>query len=106
MKKQRIITEMYLEGNNGGDYLKIEELSDSLIRVEVGHQCVARGPVVIPVEVLTSVLMDVMSDGWEKHLHKVGWPRDFEDELKNKAIAFNDREKPSNERNIQKISKW
>jgi hypothetical protein len=31
---------MYLEGNNGADYIKIQELADGQLELEVGHCCV------------------------------------------------------------------
>ena len=44
--------ELYLEGNNGGTALVIQELPDQMVRVDLGHDCVHVGEWEMPVFVL------------------------------------------------------
>jgi hypothetical protein len=55
----------YMEGNKGGDYLSIKAVSNQMLRIEVGHQCVVHGRYRMPVEVLTAVLGKFLNDGPE-----------------------------------------
>lgn len=45
-----------VQGNKGGDYLKIEPRGGNLVYVEVGHCCVVTVKQEMPVEILTAVL--------------------------------------------------
>lgn len=50
--------EVYIEGNKGGDYLKITPLEGNLLRLEVGNCCVITVRHIVPVEFLTILLTE------------------------------------------------
>ena len=66
---------IYVEGNKGGDFIKIEHIKDNLIKLEAGHCCVYTFNHEIPVEILASFLAKIsyaLED--EKTLLKeLGW---------------------------------
>lgn len=70
---------MIIEGNKGGDYLKIDLSNDqtSDVILEVGHCCVRSVEHRIPVEVLTAIITKwFLSDERE-----LPWDKDFNDAL-------------------------
>lgn len=50
--------EIYIEGNNGGDYLKITKLENNLLHLEVGNCGVVTVRHIVPVEFLTILLTE------------------------------------------------
>lgn len=70
------------EGNNGGDTFEIfqgSDHADNMVHITVGHCCVYHVDVEIPVEVLTSILVDAIDGGklinpdvlnWDKKVNK------------------------------------
>ena len=84
-KKTTAANSLQLEGNNGGDFLEITVLPDSLVSIRVGHCCVATDTKVIPVELLTATLFPIISGDWHTAIDATAWPKDFKDALKNKA---------------------
>ena len=66
---------IYIEGNNGGDFISIKHIKDNLIKLEVGDCCVYIFNHEIPVEILASFLAKIsyaLED--EKTLLKeLGW---------------------------------
>jgi hypothetical protein len=74
---------LYIEGNNGGDYLQIEPLDDNLMRLEVGHQCARNIEHVVPVEFVTAVLTAAVleHDGIEGAIMALDWPQEFKEKL-------------------------
>ena len=50
---------LYIEGNNGGDYLRLKPLGDNLVQLEIGNCCVVTISQVVPVEFITAALTDV-----------------------------------------------
>lgn len=49
----------YMEGNNGGDYIQLEQVSEDTVHLKVGHCCVVIFDHIVPVEFLTSILSQV-----------------------------------------------
>ena len=81
---------MYLEGNNGADYIKIQELADGQLALEVGHCCVITLKHIIPVEWLSAVLSEAVIDtngDIGQCLDVINWPDDFKQELKRRIVA-------------------
>ena len=48
-----------MEGNKGGDYLYLEQISDNMLSIEVGNCCVTSIHHIIPIEFLTALLVEV-----------------------------------------------
>jgi hypothetical protein len=71
--------EIHLEGNNGGDYIKItqtkEQESISCCQIEVGHCCVVILRSQVPVEFLTSLICRFMLTNQE------GFSRSMDDKF-------------------------
>ena len=66
---------LYLEGNNGGDYLRLESLDDGTVRVDCGHCCVPMFDAVVPVELLTTLIAQaVLEHPHPKDLMEHLWP--------------------------------
>jgi hypothetical protein len=51
-----------MDGNKGGDYIIIEEVSYGMCHIEVGHACVVIFDKVVPLEYLTSVFNGVIME--------------------------------------------
>ena len=66
---------VYVSGNNGGDYLRIVDLGDDEVYLEVGHCCVVFHRKVVPVAVLTALLAEKL-DGVE-----LPWSDDLNESL-------------------------
>ena len=47
-----------MEGNRGGDYLYLEQISDDMLSIEVGSSCVTMIHHIIPIEFLTFLLVE------------------------------------------------
>jgi hypothetical protein len=75
---------MYLEGNRGGDYLSLsQEPNSNLVTIQVGHCCVSGSLMVIPVEVLTSAMYEILYiQGVKNYIDGLKWPDDYKAELK------------------------
>lgn len=60
VEENPIINSIYLEGNNGGDFLNIQQtqkqIDENTCHIEVGHCCVIPLRAVVPVEYLTALL--------------------------------------------------
>jgi hypothetical protein len=71
--------DIYLEGNNGGDYIKISQTKKqeaiSCCQIEVGHCCVVVLRSQIPIEFLTSLICKFM------HTNQEGFSRSIDDEF-------------------------
>ena len=74
-----IMKEIYIEGNKGANYVKIEQLSDNSIILEIGDCCVQTVEMIVTAEVLSNFLtnlsldankslLDVMKDGMKKQM--------------------------------------
>lgn len=67
--------QMYFEGNNGGDYLKIEVLEDGRLLVQCGHCCVPMFDATVPVEFLTTLISEaVLKHPNPKDMMEAMWP--------------------------------
>lgn len=58
-KNITIQRDISIEGNNGGNYLKIKQLDDNRILIEYGDCCIHMGNHIITAEVFTSFLTSV-----------------------------------------------
>ncbi len=76
------MAKLFIEGNNGGDYLKITPMGDNRVELEFGHQCIMKRQTIIPVELITSALFAAFADGYEAYLDTLVWPEDFKNQLK------------------------
>lgn len=73
---------LLIEGNRGGDYLKIETLGGNLIRLEVGHCCIIVIRHIVPVEFVTAMLFAaVEKNNVEDAMRSAPWPTDFVEKL-------------------------
>lgn len=88
-KKEAFNGFVYAEGNNGGDYIKIENKKDGLIHLEVGSSCIVLLDKIVPVEFMTGVLNNTMFENdfdINKIIDNFGWEQKFKDKLKEKVI--------------------
>lgn len=68
----------FIEGNNGGDYLRLWLREDGRVNIEVAHCCVPYFCGVVPTEVLTSILARSLGNWpieewdlpWSKEINK------------------------------------
>jgi len=97
VKGERDGHEFYMEGNKGGDYITIREITSSMMHIEIGHCCVVVLDKVVPVEVLTSVLSGVLLDAApktgdnvvEKLLYKwSNWDDEFKKLLIDRTLTY------------------
>lgn len=73
---------LYIEGNNGGDYLELRPLPDGRVYMELGHCCVKLVSHTVPVEFITGVLGKLLVPlSVEDAMRGVDWPKDFIDKL-------------------------
>lgn len=82
MARRKVETqpEIYVEGNNGGDYLKIALAGENLVRLEVGNCCVHTITAIVPVEFITGVLTDAVlrhNGDVPGAIMALDWPDDF-----------------------------
>lgn len=75
------MTEIYLEGNSGGDNILIKPLEDGRVHLRVGHCCVYVIDHVVPVEFLTAILATAITNTVEDAMKSINWPSEFIDEL-------------------------
>ena len=71
---------IFVEGNNSGDFIKIEHIKNNLIRLEIGHCCVYVFNHEIPVEILAALLSQIsfFINDEKELLRKIGWNADSE----------------------------
>jgi len=75
---------MFLESNDGGDIFIINSIGNGKIHLKIGHCCVYEIDHIVPIEFLTSVLCNVVTEhgGVEGALRDLGgWDDDFMNEL-------------------------
>lgn len=53
---------LYVEGNNGGDYIEIYDLGNGIVDLQVGHCCVNYINQIVPVEFITTTLAKIVED--------------------------------------------
>ena len=84
----------YQEGNKGGDYLALEVQEDGRVFIEVGHCCVVFVRKIVPVEILTSVLGQALTQPDPSR-----WDLDWDGALGDNEYANRLREAVSNPEN-------
>lgn len=72
---------IYVEGNNGGDYLKFAATRDGRLYLEVGHCCVVTVQKILPAEMLTSLLTSM----FEKPQWPLPWGSKFNSQILSKV---------------------
>lgn len=80
-------------GNKGGDILRIVDIEDGTIYLESGHNCIFSIKKVVPVEVLTAMISQVMLDNdcdINKVIDSFNWDDGFKKELKSKVRKVED----------------
>lgn len=81
-------SEIYVDGNNGGDYIYIKDLKDGQVKLEVGSSCVNIINKEVPVEFITGILDNTLKEyngDINKIIETFSWDKEFRDELKNKV---------------------
>lgn len=75
--------QLYLEGNNGGDYLVIKPLPSGCVHLIVGHCCVRNIHHIVPVEFITAILSTavIKHGSVQAAIKAIDWPKDFTKEL-------------------------
>lgn len=77
------------EGNNGGDFIEIENLSDGKIRLKSGSCCVMSIDSIVPVEFLSAILMEKMTQNnmdIKAIINGFEWGKEFKETLISKVI--------------------
>lgn len=74
-----IINSIYVEGNNGGDFLSIAVRDDGLLDLEVGHCCVKAIRHTVSVEFITATLSEavIAHNTAEEAMNSIEWPPDM-----------------------------
>lgn len=88
----RNLGEIYIEGNKGGDYLRIALIKDNIVQLEIGHCCIVTISHEIPVEILTSILSKATDYGHFEDL-ELEWDDEFSQKLKAQVKKINEKEK-------------
>ncbi len=71
---------IFVEGNNSGDFIKMEHVKNNLIRLEIGHCCVYAFNHELPVEILASFLAKISYalEDEKTLLRELGWSSNSE----------------------------
>ena len=75
-----------MEGNNGGDYISLEQIDNDTMYFEVGSSCVVIIRCKIPVAVLTGILSGLLCEENTDDLKKIaekylGWDKEVKKKL-------------------------
>lgn len=87
-KKEQFEGFIHAEGNNGGDFIEIEDLNDGTVSLKVGHCCVMSVDTIVPVEFLTHIITWKMleyNNDINKLIDSFEWNKDYKDKLKSKV---------------------
>lgn len=93
-KKQYQDSQIYLEGNKGGDYVLLQQSEqqkkNSVCFLEVGHCCIVYIKAVVPVEFITALFAEFEAATVGKTLasrilSRLPWEESFNEELANKV---------------------
>lgn len=87
-KKQSFNGFVFAEGNNGGDFIQIENLEDGIVHLSAGSCCVMIIERAVPVEFITGVLGEAMiahNGDINSIIDSFGWEQCYKDELKKKV---------------------
>ncbi len=79
IREEAKLDKVYIEGNKGGDFLKITKIKDNLLRIESAHCCLYNFNHEMPVEVLTSLLSDIhiSFNNENELLKKLDWRKEY-----------------------------
>ncbi|YAF99456.1 MAG: hypothetical protein AB3A66_30375 (plasmid) [Nodularia sp. CChRGM 3473] len=83
MNKKRT-QKIFLEGNNGGDYLNIQQKKGELVLLEIGHACVPSIAQVLPLPVITAALTKWIlshNNDIEQAIKSQGWSSEYTNKL-------------------------
>lgn len=83
MNKKRT-QKIFIEGNNGGDYLNIQQKKGELVLLEVGHACVPSIAQVLPLPVITAALTEWIlnhNNDIEQAIKSQGWSSEYTKKL-------------------------
>lgn len=93
-KYHKSITNQFCaDGNNGGDTFEIfkgSDHADNMVHLTIGHCCVYYVDMEIPVEVLTSILVDAIDNGKLTNPDVLKWNKDVNTRLLNQMEMEND----------------
>lgn len=87
-KKEQFDGFIFAEGNNGGDFIRIDNLEEGVIHLSAGSSCVMIINKVVPVEFITGILQNVMLEhnfNIDSVIDSFRWDNNFKNELKNKV---------------------
>lgn len=87
-KREQFDGFVYAEGNQGGDYIKIENVGDGLIDLDTGHCCVVSIKAVVPTEFLTAIIANKFLEHngcINSIIDSFGWNKEFTNQLKAKV---------------------
>ena len=79
---------VYVEGNNGGDIIEIEEKTNGLIRLSSASCCVYNINATVPVEFITAIIGDKMLEhngDINSVIDSFEWDDEYKDILKSKV---------------------
>ena len=79
---------VYVEGNNGGDIIEIEEKTNGLIRLSSASCCVYNINAIVPVEFITAIIGDKMLEhngDINSVIDSFGWDDEYKGILKSKV---------------------
>lgn len=85
--RYRIVDSIFIEGNNGGDFVEIKKIEDGLIHLRIGHCCVMIIDKIVPVEFLTASLSEMIleHDNINSIIDSFCWDKKYKDKLKDKV---------------------
>lgn len=87
-KNQRFHGVIDVDGNKGGDVLRIQDNCDGTVHLWSGHCCVVTIDKTVPVEFITAILSQVMRDhnnDIDAIIDSFDWCDEFKTELKMKV---------------------
>ncbi|QUH21838.1 hypothetical protein [Alkaliphilus sp. B6464] len=90
-KKEQFNGFVYADGNNGGDFIKIENMKNGTISLKSGSCCITSIDAIVPVEFLTAILSDKMLEhngDINSIIDSFGWSKEYKDNLKSKVQTF------------------
>ena len=90
-KNQAFHGYVFAEGNNGGDFIRLENLEDGMVHLRVGSCCVLLIERAVPVEFLTGIIQNAIFEhngNTDEIIDSFGWNQSYKDELKKKIRKF------------------
>ena len=82
---------IYLQGNNGGDFIEIKQIDDDKIHIFSGSSCVISINATVPIEFITKVVEKAMLDNnfdVKKIIDTFGWDKTYLEKLKSKCVCL------------------